>query len=238
MNDPDQVLAELEKDEPREAVQEAKQLLERESLSTENRSRLTYGLAVGYFKLGQFEKALGKLRESEDPRRWFMIGFTLMEMQRFEQAARAFENAGDARAERRNEALLLAADALGRAQQVEEARDQFERLLDRKLSPSLKAETLFERGRLEARQDRPGEALSWWERVLSEHEDSDFAPESALLMAQLHGQRGRIQKAQERIRWVLDRDVDREWKEMARQYRERLETEQLERQNRLREYEY
>lgn len=238
MDEVEQLLSRLEEDEPRQAVESTREYLETHEPAPQQRSKLTYGLAVGFFKLGSYEKAIRWLKKTDEPRRWLMIGFALLRLERFEDAARAFDKAGESQPGRRNQALLLQANALVLGDNTTQARHRYDELMERSPGHEVAAEARFERGRMEAEEENVETALGWLQEVLDHNADSPFALEAALLMVRLHRDQDRIERALDRARWIKNRADDPEWTQLGKELVNRLQNEKSTRVEQLRDYEF
>ncbi len=234
----DPILDKLEEEDPAAGIEAAKEFLENESPTDEERSQLAYGIAVGHFQLGGHEEASRWLKKTDDERRFLMLGFNLVELEKFSQAARAFEKAGETNAADKNECLLLQAQTLGLAQQFEEARKILDAQLKKELPAQLHSETLLARGTLALETEKPEQARVLFEKIVESTETDEFKSEATFHLVKIEQDAGKMDKAIEYANWLKDNGSQDFWRQAAQEELNKLQQDKRERQKKLRGYEY
>jgi tetratricopeptide (TPR) repeat protein len=237
--DVEALLEELESDDPREALREARTLLEDEVLSPEDRSRLAYGIAAGYFKIGIYGDALDWLEETESDRRWMLKGFCHSNLDQHKQARDSFLKAAREQPENARGALLLAAQSLAAREQYESAVEELEGLLNQDPPPRMDAEIRYNLGMIHVETDDLTVARDWFESVIERPERDAFVDESLLQLAQVLEDLGQIEPALERVNQLDERiEDDSEDARVVSKLRSRLQNQQKDRNDQLRDYDF
>lgn len=238
MNDLDSVLAQLEEDDPQTGIEAAKDYLAENDTDEENQSQLAYGIAVGYFRQGKHEKASKWLQKTEDDRRFLMLGFNLVEMEKFEEAARAFEKASRSQPTDEDECLLLQAQTLGLAEKYEKAREILDAQLKKELPPDLRSETLLARGTVALETGQTDQARVLFEKVHTDTETNEFKSEATFHLLNIEKESDKIEKAIEYAEWLKENGEQDFWRQAAQEELNKLKQDKQKRQNKLRDYEY
>lgn len=233
------LLERLESEDPREAIRDAESTFESSDLSEEDRSRLAYGIATGYFRIEVFGDALDWLEETRVDRRWMLKGFCHLNLDQHGTAREAFlkaarENPGEARG-----SLLLAAQCLAYREAYDAAVDELKTLLDQDPSDRMESEIRFNLGLIaEEREDFPG-AQDWFESILTETDGESFRDEALYHLANVHEERGQIDAALEKVERLEERVEDQsEDGEVVSRLRSRLENQRKDRTDQLRDYDF
>lgn len=239
MPDVDSLLESLESDDPREAISQSQALLEEDSdLSDQDRSRLSYGLAAGYFKIGSYVDALEWIDVTNSERRWMLKGFCHMNLQQPQQARESFLEAARKASSNTPEALLLAAQCLATQENYDAALEEFRSLLDRDLPYRMKAEIRFNVGLIYEEREDFTEARNWFRDILEDESGDAFVDEALYHLARLLEDEGKIDRALDLIDRLDDRvEDDSRDDELVKNFRSRLHNTKKDRPDQLREYE-
>ncbi|MFP4687349.1 MAG: tetratricopeptide repeat protein [bacterium] len=239
MGELDEVLEKLEADNPGHGVKEAVEFYENSNLDEEQRKNLAYGIGVGYFKIGSYDKTLSWLDKTNDPRRWLLSGYALQQMDEFEAAARAFSIAAEKNPEQRLEAKLLEAQVLLLAEKIDSAAGILGKLLEEEnLSRQMEKEALLTRARAALAGDKPRRARPWLEKVFAADSKSEFAMEAVFYLIQVEEKAGQITKALEYARWLKENGSDENWRGVASEYLRRLHGHRRNQKGALRDYDF
>lgn len=234
--DPEEVLGKLEEDQPHEGINEARDLLSENSLTDEEYSRLSYGLATGLFKIGSYHEALEWLERSSSDRRWMLEGFCWMNLRNPSRAREAFLQSAETMDENRLESLLLAAQALAQSGELEEARRELERLDDRTGPGRVGSEVRFNIGLIHEENDGFDQSRKWFRKVLDDGNDY-FNDEALFHLAVANEELGRIEEAKDYLDRLEDRvEEDSELKDALTRARNRLTKDDKRRTEQLRQY--
>lgn len=240
MPDVDDLLERLENEEdPREALREAESVFESGGLSGEDRSRLAYGIAAGYFRIEIFGDALDWLEETDADRRWMLKGFCHLNLDQHGTAREAFlkaarENPGEARG-----SLLLAAQCLAYQGSYDAAVEELETLLDQDPSDRMESEIRFNLGLIAEERENYTTAQEWFESILEETEGESFRDEALFHLATVLEERGQIDAALEKVDRLEERiDDQSEDQEVVSRLRNRLKNQRKDRTDQLRNYDF
>lgn len=230
------VLEKLEQEQPHEGITEARDLLSADSLSDEQYSRLSYGLATGLFKIGSYHEALEWLGRSDSDRRWMMEGFCWMNLKDPSRARTAFLKSAKTMDENRFESLLLAAQALAQTGNLDEALAELERLNDREVSGRVGSEVRFNIGLIHEEKEQFDQARDWFRRVC-EDDNEHFTDEALFHLAVSHEELGQIEVAMEYLDRLDERvEDDSELSQALDRARNRLSKNDKKRTQQLRQY--
>lgn len=238
MDEIEDILKELESDTPDEGITRAKEYLEEEDLTEDERSQLNYGIAAGLFKLANYRGALEWLDKSHDPRRHIFRGFCHLELEEPEEAVDAFEQAAEAEPDRRNEAHLMKAQSLMLMDEVECSQALYDDLADRELQEHVEIETNIGLAVSCIETEDHSRAQTLLEKVLSDYEDHQYEPEALFYLVEVHEALGQVSQAVERAEELQELGEDTMWEEMAGELLQRLHDQSNNRQSKLRDYEY
>lgn len=230
------VLEKLEEDQPHEGINEARELLSDDSLSEEEYSRLSYGLATGLFKIGSYHEALDWLERSNSERRWMMEGFCWMNLKDPSRARKAFLKSARTMDGNRIESLLLAAQALAQSGELEEALEELKRLNDRDVPGRVGAEVRFNIGLIHEEKEQFDRARDWF-RKLREDGTEHFTDEALFHLAVSCEELGQIEKAMDYLDQLDERvEADSELSQALDRARNRLSRNDDRRTEQLRQY--
>lgn len=232
------ILEKLEDEQPHEGINEARDLLEGDSLSEEEHSRLSYGLATGLFKIGSYHEALEWLERTNSDRRWMLEGFCWMNLKNPSSARRAFLKSAETFSDNRVESLLLAAQALAQTGELEEALQELQRLDSREVPGRVGAEIRLNIGLIHEEQEEFEKAREWFNRVLDDGTEH-FNGEAIFHLAVAHEELGQIDQALRQLDRLEDRvDEDSQLREALARARNRLSREEKNRTEQLRQYDF
>ncbi len=150
MPEVDELLEDLESEDPRDTLREARSVVEEGELSEDEHSRLSYGIAAGYFKIGIYGDALDWLERTDSDRRWMLKGFCHSNLDQHKQARESFLKAARKQPKQARGSLLLAAQCLAALEQYEAAVEELESLLDQDPPSRMEAEIRHNLGMIKA----------------------------------------------------------------------------------------
>jgi len=231
-------LAALEADDPAEGIKETIAFLEEEMPTEEEKSKLSYGLATAYFRLDEPEEVVRWLEETEDDRSYQLLGFNLIKMEDYEEAARAFRKAARHRPEDEKECQLLEAQALALAGEHDRARELLDGLLELDVKPDFRAECRLNRGTIEVEAGEEAKARQWFEDILDSDDSHRFKSEAAFHMVRIATREGQFDEAIEYAEWLKNEGREQRWREVGMDYLRKIKKERRKRRNKLRDYEY
>lgn len=239
MPDVDDLLEDLESEDPREALREARDRVENDEISEEDRSRLSYGIAAGYFKIGIYGDALDWLERTDSKRRWMLKGFCHSNLDQHKIARESFLKAAREQPGNARGALLLAAQCLAAMEEYESAVDELEGLLGQDPPPRMAAEIRYNLGMIHAETGDLDRARDRFETVVEGRDPDAFVDESLLQLAQVLEDLGQIEPALERVNQLDERiEDDSEDTRIVSKLRSRLQNQQKDRTDQLRDYDF
>lgn len=239
MTDVDDLLEKLESDDPRDAIRESKEVFEEEKLSEDDESRLAYGIATGYFKIGIYGDSLDWLEKTDSDRRWMLRGFCHMNLSDPRKARECFLDSAKNHSENAKEALLLAAQCLAMIEKYKAAIKELEKLLEQDIPPRQRAEIWFNIGLIYEEQDELDEAEEIFEKITHELEGDYFVLEALFHLARLHEETDQIDAAMECANQLEDYvQPNSENEEVLENLKNRLRKQKKDRTDQLRDYDF
>lgn len=238
MAEVEEILKQLESDNPDPGIEQAREKLDEDDLSEEDVSRLNYGIAAGLFKLANYRGALDWLEKSQDPRRHIFRGFCHLELEEPEQAVSAFEEAAQSEPDRQNEALLMKAQSLMILDRVEEAQDLYEELIERTSATNVSIESRMGLAVSCIETDDYSRARDLLESILDQYEETEYRPEVLFYLVEVLESQGQVEQAVERAEELKEIGEDTMWEGMAGELLQRLHNQSKDRRSKLRDYEY
>lgn len=234
----DTILEELEDDNPHKGIRQAREFLEGQTLSEEERSKLAYGLATGLFKIGSYHEALQWLERTDSERRRMLEGFCWMNLNNPSQAREAFLQSAKSMEEHRVESLLLAAQALAQQGNLDETLKELRRLDDRDVPGRVGSEIRFNIGLIHEEKENYEKARDWFEEVRQDGTEF-FSDEALFHLAVTYEELGQIETALDYLDRLEERiDEDTELRDALQRAKNRLDREEKDRTEKLRQYDF
>lgn len=180
--------------------------------SLEEYRMLDYNLGYCYFKLKQYDKAVGhfqKLVDSEglDPQHrtdaTLRLGDSYFVTRSYAPAIKAYDRASKMNGPERDYAafqMALSDGFLGRTAAKIEALEEF---LERYPTSSLRDDALFELGNTYINDNKESQGLGTYDRLVGEYPRSRFAPQGMLRQGLVHYNANRNEQALEKLREVV-----------------------------------
>jgi len=232
------LLARLEKEQPAEAVEDAKSFRRERGLGEEDESRLNYGIAAGLFKLAEYEETLEWLEHTDDDRRHIFRGFCHIELEQFPKAVEAFDDAAGAEPDRRHEAHLMKAQSLMLNDQVEEAQRLYEDLVDRDVAENVDIESTLGLAVSYIETDDHTRAQPLLEELLDDHRETEYTPQILFYLVDVYESLGQVENAIDHAEKLKTIGEDTVWEDTASELLKRLHDQSNDRRSKLRNYEF
>lgn len=238
MPDVDSLLEQLESEQPREAIRDAESAFESGELSEDNRSRLAYGIATGYFRIEIFGDALDWLERTDVDRKWMLKGFCHLNLNQHGTAREAFLKAARETPDEARGSLLLAAQCLAYQEAYDAAVEELKTLLEQDPSDRMESEIRFNLGLIAEEREQYTTAQDWYESILQQTQGESFRDEALFHLATVHEERGQIDLALEQVDRLENRVDDSEDQEVVSRLRSRLKNQRKDRTDQLRDYDF